>query len=785
MKHKGSFQSDRTWASIVAGLAIFSLSLTTSPASALPSIRLSQQQQGEPNPLDRLFQQGRIFYQSDRYTEALQAWQQALSGYQSAGDRPGEGAVIGNLGAAYRALGQYANAIEQYQQALKIHQALSNPHEERRMLGNLGNAYALMGQYDRALDYQQQSREIAQTLQDREREKIILANLGATAADQGDYEAAIGYYQESLSIARALGEKTAEASVLCNLGTAHNSGKREHNLAVDYYEQCLAAARVAGDRWLEAEALSSLGFAYEGLKAFETAMTHYDAGLALFREIDSYQSAAVTLNNRAHTLLEWHKAQPDKTRLQVAESNLRDAIQILEAQRETLTSDADRVSLFDTQVATYNLLQQVLIIQDEPEAALVAAEEGRSRAFTTLLAENQSSLSPDFDLQKIQQFAQENQATIVEYTLVPDDNFIHQGRTRGESEALYIWVVLPTGEVRFEFVDLKEQNITLTRDVEQTLRAMGVNGDRGLAAEGRREASYVKDLQTLHNVLVSPIEKHLPDDLESPVIFVPQGELFLVPFAALADADETYLIEKHTILTAPSIQVLQLSQTARTRPVSFAEILGADFLIVGNPTMPEVWDPNGQKHQVLQDLPAAGIEAKAISDLFGGMPLIAQQATEAVVKAQIETAGVVHLATHGLLEYGNPEDSGVSDVSGAIALTPDNDNDGLLTAAEISTLSLTADLVVLSACDTGLGQITGDGVIGLSRSLLSAGAANVVVSLWSVPDAPTAELMEVFYTQLQQGASKAQALRSAMLTTMEGNPHPSDWAGFTLIGQTD
>jgi CHAT domain-containing protein len=178
-------------------------------------------------------------------------------------------------------------------------------------------------------------------------------------------------------------------------------------------------------------------------------------------------------------------------------------------------------------------------------------------------------------------------------------------------------------------------------------------------------------------------------------------------------------------------------------------------------------------------------EANAVADFFNTEALLGAEATEQIVKQQMGNARIVHLATHGLLEYGTPEESGVRDVPGAIALTPTQDEDGLLTAAEILELDLKADLVVLSACDTGLGTITGDGVIGLSRSLIAAGTPSVIVSLWSIPDAPTADLMTEFYRQRQQGKDKAQALRQAMLTTMETHPNPGDWAAFTLIGEAD
>jgi CHAT domain-containing protein len=152
--------------------------------------------------------------------------------------------------------------------------------------------------------------------------------------------------------------------------------------------------------------------------------------------------------------------------------------------------------------------------------------------------------------------------------------------------------------------------------------------------------------------------------------------------------------------------------------------------------------------------------------------------------SQLSQAKIIHLATHGLLEYGQGEGSQDLDIPGAIALAPSGTDDGLLTAREILNLKLSADLVILSACDTGQGRISGDGVIGLSRSLLSTGVPSVIVSLWAVPDAPTAQLMVDFYRNWQSGQlDKAQALRQAMLTTMSQHSDPRDWAAFTLIGE--
>jgi CHAT domain-containing protein len=145
---------------------------------------------------------------------------------------------------------------------------------------------------------------------------------------------------------------------------------------------------------------------------------------------------------------------------------------------------------------------------------------------------------------------------------------------------------------------------------------------------------------------------------------------------------------------------------------------------------------------------------------------------------QMPNAGLIHLATHSLLD----DQQGLGS---AIALAPSGNDDGLLTATELLTMRLQANLVVLSACNTGRGRITGDGVVGLSRVLISAGAPSVLVSLWSVPDAPTAELMTQFYRYQRQGLDKAQALRQAMLTTKQQQPNPRDWAAFTLIGEAE
>jgi CHAT domain-containing protein len=348
---------------------------------------------------------------------------------------------------------------------------------------------------------------------------------------------------------------------------------------------------------------------------------------------------------------------------------------------------------------------------------------------------------------------------------------------------LYVWVIEPNGKVTFRSYSLKFKGTQATTGgsalhklVTETLESLGVGEDRN----GIFEVTFppanpelqTNSLKLLHFFLIQPIADLLPTDPNSRVIFVPDQDLFRVPFPALIDSEGKYLIEKHTILTTPSIQVLELTHKTRQN-ISRS---GQGALVVGNPSpMPKGFQP----------LKGAEQEAKEVAQLLKTQPLIGSQATEAAVLQQLSNARIIHLATHGTFNEQQPLLGGI-----ALAQTgKDTQNDGLLTAEEIFNLKskLSAELLVLSACNTGRGRITGDGVIGLSRSFIAAGVPSVIVSLWSVPDAATAELMSEFYTNLyQKKLDKAQALRQAMLKMMEKyRDNPRAWAAFTLIGEAE
>ena len=727
------------------------------------------------------FDQGLIAYRSGQLREAIQHWQQALALYDTSQQ---QAQTLGNLAIAYYETGQYFSALEANQTALDLFTALEQVEAIGQVHGNLGNIYEALGDYDRAIESYQASLRVARGTENQIAEGVTMGNLGYLYSVQGEQATALATYEQSLAIAREMGDREGESHRLLNIGIAHHA-LEEIATAAQFYQSSLEVARDISHRSLEARALGNLGMVAADRGHHDEAIAYYEQSLAIAKTLQNPELTARTLNNLGHTLLA-------ANRLEVAEARLREAIAQLDRLRSGL-ADAHNISVFDTQIYTYNLLTQILVAQNQPEAALEMAEAGRAQALTELLT---NRLSPDqedmpvgnitaspLSLAQIRATAQQANATLVEYSLVPEDTFRVQGKQRGRTAEIHIWVVQPDGTIEFRHASMAGQSLRLTELVQASRDVIGVRGRGGLGAVQANDSDRINILENLHQLLIDPIQDLLPHNPEDRVVFIPQGDLFLVPFPALLNAEGDHLIQHHTILTAPSIQVLRLTQQRREHLQTSRSPDQSELLVVGNPNMPEVWHPDLAAMQQLPSLPGAEQEALAVATMFDLEALVGQAAAEALVKQRMETAHIVHLATHGLLEYGNPQNSGIRDIPGAIALTPAAGEDGLLTSAEIlGELTLKADLVVLSACDTGRGDITGDGVIGLSRSLMAAGTPSVIVSLWSVPDAPTADLMVQFYAELKQGQDKAQALRQAMLATMQDHPDPKNWAAFTLIG---
>ncbi|NES98678.1 MAG: CHAT domain-containing protein, partial [Desertifilum sp. SIO1I2] len=439
---------------------------------------------------------------------------------------------------------------------------------------------------------------------------------------------------------------------------------------------------------------------------------------------------------------------------QSAEKLLFQSIELLESFRTDL-NDPDKISLFNNQTYAYKLLQQVLVSQKKHKEALEISERGRARAFVDLM--NQRLYSeveipfikpPTFE--EIAQVAINNKSTIVEYSIIDNGNI------------LLIWLIKPTGEIFFQEIDLQEQDINLNILIFQSRAILGIDDgskeDQQEVGSNTLQNKNTNALKKLYEIFIKPIQQNLPKDKRELVILIPQDTMFLLPFSCLENFNGKHLIEEYLITVLPSIQSFELTQKYKYRlNESFPSLTiskKSDLVIVGNPLMPTL--PLSDPPITLSQLPGTEIEAEAIAKLFNTTPLIGQAATKTQIVQSMLQARLIHLATHGLLN-----DISQFGIPGAIALAPDVKDDGFLTASEIYQMKLQAELVVLSACNTGQGKLTGDGVIGLSRCLLAAGVPSVIVSLWAVNDLSTALLMIRFYENLKNGETVPLALNYA------------------------
>ena len=721
---------------------------------------------------------GEIYRSLAQYPKALDYNQQSLAIFKKIGNQALESTTLNNIGLVYNSLGEYPKALDYYQKSLAIFKKIGNKAFEGNTLNNIGEVYRSLAQYPKALDYYQKSLAISKQIGNKTGEGTNLNNIGLVYNSLGEYPKALGYYQQSLAIFKQIGNQADEGNTLNNIGEVYRS-LTQYPKALDYYQKSLAISKQLGNKLMEGTTLNNTGNVYNSLGEYPKALDYYQQALAIAKQIGNKPIEGTTLSNvGALYKITGKYAEAEKT--------LFAAIEILESLRPGLTDD-QKISIFETQSGIYGLLQDILIAQNQTTTALEISERSKARALVELLSSkinrNQLSNIKPPNIKQIKQIAQQQKATFVEYSFVKE-------LVRGEEQwhpKLYIWVIKPTGEIAFKQVDIKSLDIPLTEIVKNSRVSIGARGRAGIdVVPVKNPVNQKQNLQKLHELLIKPIASHLPTNPDERVIFIPHESLFLVPFPALMDASGKYLIEKHTIMTAPAIQVLELTNKNNAQKLNLNSLKPKDLLVVGNPTMPIVGIPPVQ----LSPLKGAETEAKAIAQLFNTTALTGNQATKSTVLQKISSARVIHFATHGLLDG---KDFGEL-TPGAIALAPDtfnksdklsDVNEGLLKTTEIIDLKLNADLVVLSACDTGRGQITGDGVIGLSRSLITAGASSVIVSLWKIPDDSTSELMTEFYRQWEKTGDKAKALRQAMLITMKTNPEPIDWAAFTLIGEAE
>ena len=461
-------------------------------------------------------------------------------------------------------------------------------------------------------------------------------------------------------------------------------------------------------------------------------------------------------------------------------TSLAAALEVIETLRAGIEpSDEAKAGFMEDKQEAYAEAVDLLVELGRTEEALEVSERARARALLDLLGG--ATVRPP-GLDEIREQARRHGAAILEYST---------GRERS-----VVFAIGPQGTVRSAPIaagapDLARRIAALRRALAGDGAVVRTTGGRGAAEAALRE---------LYALLVAPVAGALPAGAGGRVIVVPHGPLFLLPFAGLVAPDGSYLVERFALSYTPSVGTLREAAARR----SHARRRPRGFLVVGNPR--GISGSGQEGASVLPDLPGAEAEARQVAALIAPPEvtlLTGPAAREDRVRALAPGRSVVHIAAHAVVREDAPLASYLALVAAppadvATDGVPDARSDGRLTAREVLDIPLDADLVVLSGCQTGLGAISGDGVSGLARAFLHAGAASLVVSLWRVADVVGHHVMVRFQRALQvEGRDAADALRQAQLDTIDalrrgalrdqaGRPiaeSPVYWAPFVLVGE--
>jgi CHAT domain-containing protein len=576
-------------------------------------------------------------------------------------------------------------------------------------------------------------------------------------ADISQPDSALAYYREVLPMARAVGDRPGQARTLSNIGQVFlRIGQRDSALA--YYRQALPILQSVGDRESEAAALASVGEVYRDARRLDSAVAYFDRSTAL----------SSTVSKRAGS---------DFNRLSYNETTTdRYTVWTLTWLGRTPHGSPGNVSetTMDSASAAYG--------------ALAASERGRARALLDIMRDTAAHAEPGAN------FPAEGARLAATLTRSNSAGLVYFST----SDTLVTWLISSSGKVKvFRQAIARDTLAALVGQLRQGLGAENASarlGLRGAPLERQTdhvsgkgaEGSWQRRADRLASILLPPdLLRRI--DSEKEVVIVPHGALALVPFAGLPVGRRGDPFgARFAIRYAPSLATLDQVETRPglpTGPTRVASLSRA--LVVGNPLMPEVRLSSGARDR-LAALPGAEIESRRIATQLGTKALTGAAATEAAVVRSLPKATLVHLATHGFAYSTEAEAR-----SSFVALSPDSLHNGLLTVGEIldnPELKLTADLVVLSACQTGLGNLRqAEGTVGLQRAFLAKGARSLLVSLWNVSDASTQKLMTGFYQHWLEDMdhpSKAEALRRSQeeVRRTPGFEHPRFWAAFQLAG---
>jgi len=816
------------------------------------SLTIRQELNDRAGEGDSLLGLGHVCSLLGQYRKAIDFYQQSLAIFQEIGDHNGEAWTLGYLGDTYSSLSHYQQTIEFYQQALAIFQEIGDYNGESSYLHSLGVIYQSLGQYQKAIEYYQQSLDIEKEIGNRQKEAFSLSSLGNAYAILKDYQKAIKFHKQSLAIAREIGARHGEIIYLRRLGNTY-SDSEQYEQAIESYQQSLAIAREIGDRKGEARSLGNLGYVYHRLKDDQKAIEFHQQSLTIEREIGDRRGEANSLSNIGEVLEEQNQPQLAITFLKQS-VNVTEAIRqdlrglsrelqqsyidsisgryrrladlllkenrLLEAQRvldllkvqeledylknvRGNANTAGGIEFYQPEqeiLARYNELQQNVIeigeelAQLQQKENLTLSEQQRRNQLDKILTEVK---------QQFNEFARSSEvrALIEQLSFEAQEQTLSLGaldRLRdklGELDAVLFYPLIL--EDRLELVITTPNSPPLRRTVSVSREELYRTIVRFRLALQDPSKDAVAPAQKLYRWLFEALEDDLKAANAEVIIYAPDGVLRYIPLVALHDGEE-WLAERFRVnnITAASLEEID------TQPQPQPQVLAGAFADESLIRSAKI----GQRDVQFVGLPFAGIEVAVLQNTLTNTTAYVDEAFNLeTMKPKMNGYNVLHFATHAAFVPGDPSESFIVFGEGENPTLRDVENWSLSNV----------DLVVLSACETGLGGFDNNGeqILGLGYQFQNQGARAVLASLWKVSDGGTQVLMNIFYHALQQGYSKTEALQIAQRSLIAKNTstvvsqrssdgtmvfvsaeielpanirnnldHPYYWASFILIG---
>lgn len=757
------------------------------------------------------------------------AWRQlALQLARQAGNKDEEGRALESWADALYSTGDYASAIEKSEAAADCFALAGDNMSLGRLYTSEGRLYRAQGLPGKAIGYYQKGLRIQLAIGD-----LIGAvqdtNAIAIARDLlGHGDEALAEYSAALALARKSGSAEAVNFTLGNTAGEDISLGR-YAAAASLLKQVI---RSETSPYMLTRRYLQLSWAEFGLGQYAGALAAVNHALQFRAQADD-ETIVSLFYIRAQDEDKLGRAGP-------ATADVNAALAELESIRAHLApDDLMKRHFMDRNQSVFDLALELDHERGHDAQALTFAERGRARALDDLLASRHATPTATQALAEAASARMAQDAAppgAARRPIVPAAGraLTYRGPPAGAASpsgapqlgsfvnevplnasqmaalagqlhttilsywvaetATYIWVVQPNRQLHAARVEVAASHL---RALARRLWPAGppqtaqpdAPSDFGPQPSGSAKLQFgSNDRQSwreLYQLLIQPVEAYLPPR-GGLLTIEGDGPVLLIPFAALLDAHGHYLIERYALSYAPSLTMLALLRERANPP--------RRFVLIADPT-----DPPRTPQGPLPPLPGARSEVTAIARVLPGAQttlLIGARARKDLVESQLGDASVIHFATHGILDAADPDQSYLA-LGGAGMSGPDA---GRLSVGDIYGLKLHADLVFLSACRTGLGQVSADGMLGMTRAFFYAGASSLIASVWDISDQTTARLVPDFYRRWRQTHDKSRALRQAQLDllhalragrvrvhTPEGTftlpEDPVLWASFSLEGE--